>query len=123
MNYMRFYVRNPSVLSVKAIKFGSKGFTDFLGVAGVIKETSKFILGVVDRILAKDDRALAREERLQVVLQKKLANAERLLKLSNKAHLDREARRALLRRVLEADNYIETKILDRQITGVTEPDE
>lgn len=48
---------------------------------------------------------------------KKLANAERLLKLSNKVDLDPALQRDLIRRTLEIDRYIEDKIIDREITS------
>jgi hypothetical protein len=116
LQYMRYFIRWPEVLSVKAIKFGSKGFTDFLGMAALMGKVGDFILGVTDRYLAKEDRILDREAKRQDILRKKLENAHKLLNLANKSGMDPEARRALIRLALEADSFVEAKVLDGQIT-------
>jgi hypothetical protein len=104
-------------LSVKQIKFASPGFSDLVGLAGVVREIRMFVMDVADRFIAAPDRALAREDKHQTIMTKKLANAERLLKLSNKVGLDPDMQRDLIRRALETDRYIEDKIIDGEITS------
>jgi hypothetical protein len=116
--YIRDFIGYPSDLQVKEVLFASPGFVDLLGAGKIVGHLSKFILGVTDRWLATDDRKLARDHKRQTILRQKIANAESLLKLSNKAGLDADTRRQLIRRVLEVDYYLETKILDGQVTDV-----
>jgi hypothetical protein len=111
----RFAPRRP--LIVKEIKFASPGHTDLGGLAGIMREIRLFVMDIADRFIAAPDRALAREDKHQSIMTKKLANAERLLKLSNKVDLDPALQRDLIRRTLETDRYIEDKIIDREITS------
>jgi hypothetical protein len=103
---------------VLAIQFQSPGFVDLLGAGKVVDKISKFILGITDRYLAKEDRALAREDKKQNILKKKIANAESLLNLASKANFDQEARVRLMRRVLEIDDYVETILIEEKVTSV-----
>ncbi len=115
---LRNLIRNTTprrLLIVKEIKFSSPGHTDLVGLAGIIKEIRLFVMDIVDRFIAAPDRALAREEKHQSVLTRKLDNAERLLKLSNKIDLDTKLQRDLIRRTLETDRYIEDRLIDREI--------
>jgi hypothetical protein len=117
---VRAFVRSVSPrrpLIVKEIKFASPGHTDLGGLAGIMREVRLFVMDIADRFIAAPDRALAREDKHQSIMTKKLANAERLLKLSNKADLDPALQRDLIRRTLEIDRYIEDKIIDREITS------
>ncbi len=104
-------------LIVKEIRFASPGHTDLSGLAGIMREVRLFVMDIADRFIAAPDRALAREDRHQSIMTKKLANAERLLKLSDKVDLDPALQRDLIRRTLETDRYIEDKIIDREITS------
>jgi len=79
------------------------GFTDLAGIGKIVSEIRRFAFGVADRFLAAPDRALAREEKHQTIITKKLANAERLMKLSEKMELDPHTRNLMIRRALEID--------------------
>jgi hypothetical protein len=82
-----------------------------------MREVRLFVMDIANRFIAAPDRALAREDKHQSIMTKKLQNAERLLKLSNKVDLDPALKRDLIRRTLETDRYIEDKIIDREITS------
>jgi hypothetical protein len=107
-------------LRLKAIRFASPGFVDLLGAGRVIGHISKFILGITDRYLAREERALAREQTKQRILKQKIANAEGLLRLGSKVHMDPEAKRQLVRRALEIDEYIESNLIEQKITAARE---
>ena len=109
-------------LQVRAMQFASPGFVDLLGAGRIVGHISKFILGITDRYLARGDRELAREQTKQKILKDKIANAEALLKLGSKIHMDPEAQRQLIRRALEIDEYIEGKLIDQKITAAREID-
>jgi hypothetical protein len=108
-------------LEVKAIQFGSPGFVDLLGAGRMVGQISKFLLGIIDRYLATEDRELAREQKRQSILKQKIANADGLLKLGQKVHMDDEAKRQLLRRAFEIDGYIESNLIDQRITAIGPP--
>ncbi|MCP3369651.1 hypothetical protein [Bradyrhizobium cajani] len=117
---IRDFVRetaNPIPLHVARIQFASPGFTDLAGIGKVIGEIRRFVMAIVERYDAKEDRALARAEKEQTVISKKIANAERLLNLSNKMGLDHQTRNMMVRQALDIDRYIEEKVIDRQITS------
>lgn len=120
----RFMNKDSAVpsLQVKEIRFASPGFVDLLGAGRIVGHISKFILGITDRYLAREDRVLAREQTKQKILKAKIANAESLLRLGSKVHMDPEARRQLVRRALEIDEYIESKLIDQKITAGGEID-
>lgn len=120
---IRDYTGLVNELQVKRVSFASPGFVDLLGAGKVIGHISKFILGVTDRWIAREDRELARDHKRQTILKQKITNAENLLKLSKKAGLDPDTRRQMVRRVLESDSYFETKMLDGKITDVYEVNE
>jgi hypothetical protein len=107
-------------LRVGAIHYASPGWVDLLGAGRIVGHVSKFILGITDRYLAREDRALAREQTKQKILKDKISNAKELLKLGTKIHMDPEAQRQLVRRALEIDEYIENKLIDQQITGINQ---
>jgi hypothetical protein len=107
-------------LRVNAVHYASPGWVDLLGAGRIVGHVSKFILGITDRYLAREDRALAREQTKQKIMKDKIANAKELLKLGAKIHMDPEAQRQLIRRALEIDEYIENKIIDQQITRINQ---
>jgi hypothetical protein len=109
-------------LQVRAVQFASPGFVDLLGAGRIVGHISKFILGITDRYLAREARALAREQTKQKILKDKIANAEALVKLSSKIHMDPEAQRHLIRRALEIDEFIEGQMIDQKIAAVREID-
>jgi hypothetical protein len=113
----------PPALRVAQIEYASPGFTDIAGLGRIIAEIRKFVLGITDRIIAIDDRALSREERNQKILALKISNAEKLLKLSDKISIEPEARTALVRRVLQSDSIIEGRLLEGKITSFGGSDE
>jgi hypothetical protein len=120
---LRHFLREVSAhqpLRVKEIEFASPGFTDLAGVGRVVREIRLFAMDIADRFIARPDRALAREEKHQSIVAKKIANAERILKLSDKIDLDPVTRRELIRRALEIDRYVETQIIDGKITSFDE---
>ena len=114
----RLYARPISPIVVVKIQFGSPGFVDLAGVGRVVGEVRKFLLGIIDRFIGKEDREIARASATQDVIAKKIKNADSLLKLADKAGLDAESQQALLREVLTADRYIEGKLLSQQIKAV-----
>jgi len=122
---LRYFINRfqfQSDLTIKAISFGSPGFVDFLGAGKIVAEIRKFILGVIDRYLETEDRRLARDAKRQEILEKKITNAERLLKLGKKVGLEGEFRRNMMREVLAVDYFIESKLLDGKIVRVDEED-
>jgi hypothetical protein len=119
--FMNAFTEIPE-LQVRAIKFASPGFVDFLGAGRIVGHISKFILCVTDRYLGREDRALAREDKKQKILRQKIANAENLLKLGVKVHMDHEAQRQLVRRALEIDEYFESNLIDQKITAARQID-
>jgi hypothetical protein len=58
----------------------------------------------------------------QEIFEKKITNAERLLKLGEKVGLESEFKRNIMREVLAVDYFIESKFLDGKIVGVDEGD-
>ncbi len=82
----------------------------------VTRSISKFLLGILDRYLAKEDRELSRQVTRQKILKLKIQNAENLLKLGSKLHLDKETKTQIVRRTLEIDEYFESHIIDQKIT-------
>lgn len=120
--YMQDLIGEVRPLQVKEVSFASPGFGDFAGLGKIVSEIRKFALGVTDRYLATKDRELAREAKRQSILKEKLANAERFLKLADKAGIDIETRNQMLRRALATDYYLESKILEGKITSIEEVD-
>jgi hypothetical protein len=118
----RFLDGDVNELQVVRLSFASPGFMDIFGGGKAFAEVRKLILGVADRIIGIEDRKLAREEKRQDILAKKIKNMENLGRLSDKVGLDAEARRQIIQRGLEAQNLIESKILDGKITDVAEVD-
>jgi Glycosyltransferase (GlcNAc) len=119
---LRYFLRAASgehwPLRLKRMEFASPGFTDFAGIGKVVKEVRLFVTDIVDRFIAVPDRALAREEKRQSIVAKKIANAEKLMKLYDKTGLDPETRNDLIRRAIEVDRYIEDKIIEGRITSI-----
>jgi hypothetical protein len=111
----------PEVLAVKQIRYASPGLSDLAGIGKAMAELRKFVFGITDRFIAKEDRRLDRDEKRQDILAKKIKNAENLLKLSKKAGLDSDGARRLMREVLEADYFLESKVIDGQITSISSP--
>lgn len=109
----------PDALRVASIEFASPGHIDFLGIGKAVAEVGNFITGIVDRIIQREDREIARDSAREDVKTKKLDNAEKLLRLSEKVGLNHEAQQALLRDVLSVDYFLEGKVLDGKITAVT----
>ncbi|MDA9523880.1 hypothetical protein XI06_27280 [Bradyrhizobium sp. CCBAU 11434] len=107
-------------LHVAAIQYASPGFVDIAGAGRIVGHISKFILGIADRLIALEDRRLAREQTKQKILKQKIENADALLKLGTKVNLDIDAKRQLVRRVLEIDEYFQNQLLDQKITSVRE---
>jgi hypothetical protein len=116
-NHIR-YVSTPRPLQVIKLEFASPGIVDLLGVGKVIEEVRKFVVEIADRWIAAPDRELERDHKRQQILAEKIANAERLVNLSEKTGLDPEMRRQLVRRLLECDRFIEDKMIEGQITNV-----
>ena len=105
-------------LTVVRIKYGSPGFVDLAGLGRALREVRIFLLGITNLWLHKRDREIARASASQDVIAKKIKNAENLLKLGDKAGLDPVERQALVRAVLDTGQYVDAKILSKQITGV-----
>lgn len=105
-------------LQVDRISFASPGSMDVTGIGKAFEQVSKFILGVADRFIAREDRELAREEKRQDILAKKIKNIEKLANLADKIGLDAEARRKIIENGLETQKLIETKIIEGKITNV-----
>ena len=99
------------------------GFADLAGLGKVMEQLRIFLTDITDRYLHKKDREIARESAAQDLLAKKIANAEAILKLSDKVGLDGESRRALISEVLGADYFIEGKVLLGQIASIEAPAE
>jgi hypothetical protein len=97
-------------LTVSQVKFASPGFTDLGGVGKVLKEIRLFVKDILDRRDSQEDRHLAREEKKQLIMQKKIANAERLIKLSDKMGMDRATVNALAMQAIDVDDFIERQI-------------
>ena len=120
-NYVRYFIQ-PTELQVSAVRFESPGFVDFLGIGKVIGEIRKFVLGITDRYLAVEDRELERQHKRQKILKDKLSNVEKFLKLADKSGIDPETRRQMVKRLMEADLYLEYNLIDGKITSVRELD-
>jgi hypothetical protein len=110
--------REYSELQVSSIEHSSPGVVDLAGLGRVVKEVRLFVDGVIDRVVHSPDRALAREEKKQDILAKKLANAKKLLELKDKHLLDQELARALLKEALSIDHFMEDKVLDGKLISV-----
>lgn len=119
---LRYFLREATggrwPLQLKRMEFASPGFTDFAGIGKVVKEVRLFVTDIVDRFITTPDRALAREEKRQSIVAKKIANAEKLMKLADKAGLDPKTRIELIRRAIEVDRYIEDKVIEGRITSI-----
>jgi hypothetical protein len=107
-------------LRVAEIIFSSPGHTDLVGMGKIIEEIRKFIIGVTDRYLYREDRELDREHKRQTILKEKLANTERFLKIADKTGLDTQTKNEIIRHVLGTDYYLESKVIEGQITEVEE---
>ncbi|WBL82267.1 hypothetical protein I3J27_18210 [Bradyrhizobium xenonodulans] len=103
---------------VRQISFASPGFTDLTGLGKVVKEIRLFIRDIFERQDSKEDKRLAREEKRQVILGKKIANAERLIKLAKNMGISKKDRKALIERAIRADDYFEKQIEQEKLTAV-----
>ena len=113
----------PNELQIHRLEYASPGFADLAGLGKVMEQLRIFLTDITDRYLHKKDREIAREFAAQDLLAKKIANAEAILKLSDKVGLDGESRRALISEVLGADYFIEGKVLLGQIASIEAPAE
>lgn len=111
-------VATPEPLRVRQVQFASPGHTDLGGIGKVIEQIRLFVMAIVERYDAKPDRALAREEKHQTIIAKKMANAEKLLGLAKKMGLDHQTRNMMVRQALELDRYVENQTLDGRITSI-----
>lgn len=120
-HFVREVAGKPVPLQITQLQYASPGFTDLTGVGRVMKEVREFVLGIVDRYIAKPDRDLAREERRQKILALKIANAEKIIKLANYPHANPRTRNALVKRLLISDEVIEAHLLEGKITSFADP--
>jgi hypothetical protein len=118
-NFVRdFAPETPNDLRLSRLEFASPGFADLAGVGKIVEQLRIFLMDVTDRYLHKGDREIARESAAQDLLAKKIANAEAILNLGEKIGLTPESKQILLAEVLDADYFIEGKVLSGQITSV-----
>lgn len=88
--------RRPRPLAVERIKYASLGVTDLSGLGKVVREIRIFVRDILERRDTKEDRELSRESKRQDILAKKIANAERLVKLSKSAEMGPKARNRMI---------------------------
>lgn len=117
-----FLARDGQRLKVRRVHFESPGFVDLLGAGKAIGHLRKFIEGVIDRIIEREDRELAREEKRQDILEKKIKNAEAILNLSERFPVDDDTRGAIMRELLRVDASVERKVIAGKIVGINRPE-
>jgi hypothetical protein len=105
-------------LEVRKIVYGSPGIVDLAGIGKVIEQLRIFTTDIVDRVLHKEDRKIARELAQQELLAKKIANAKKLLKLGSKAGLNEKNVQALIAQVVLSDALLEHDVEQHRITSV-----
>jgi hypothetical protein len=115
--------RISNELKIKRIEYGSPGFADLTGIGKVVEQVRIFTTAIIDRYLHREDREIVRESAAQDLLSKKIKNAEALLNLGDKVGLDGESKRMLISEVLNADYFIEGKIIDGKIKSIDSPAE
>jgi hypothetical protein len=116
--FLSSFVERKIPFKVEKISFASPGFADLAGIGTVVKEIRLFIIEIIDRVSAREDREIARDSAKQDVIEKRIKNARDLVELANKVGINEPTKQILVSAILEVDQFIEAKVVRGQITSV-----
>jgi len=105
-------------LRVKRFTFASPGSIDLVGVGRVVEQVRLFIKDILDRSDRKKGQEIKYAMAEQELLERKIKNAERLLKLGKSAGLDQERSRLLVGAILSSDEFFREKEKSGQIAAI-----